>query len=314
MLRWCDTHQELVLYRGHCFVHVAQVLRVQGRWTEALAEARQACDHLAGPVPSAMAAAACLEGDLLRLLDDLDAAEAAYARANDLGHQPQPGLSLLHLVRGDVAGADAMIRRALAEAEGPVFRSWLVPAAVDIALAAGNADAARDAVDELRVIAGELKSTMLKAHAALGSGAVLLHGDDPTAALVELRRALTTFTELDAREEGARTRLVIAQACRELGDTATADLESSAAKAALAMCREPEGRDGVDSAALPGGLTQREVDVLLLLARGNTNRAIGQELFISEKTVASHVSHIFTKLGVTSRSAATAYAYDNGLV
>jgi DNA-binding NarL/FixJ family response regulator len=65
---------------------------------------------------------------------------------------------------------------------------------------------------------------------------------------------------------------------------------------------------------LPDGLTRREVDVLLLLAQGKTNRVIGEELFISEKTVASHVSHIFTKLGVTSRSAATAYAYDRHLV
>ncbi|MDP9181772.1 MAG: LuxR C-terminal-related transcriptional regulator, partial [Actinomycetota bacterium] len=64
----------------------------------------------------------------------------------------------------------------------------------------------------------------------------------------------------------------------------------------------------------PGGLTARELEVIALVARGLTNRDVAQHLVISEKTVASHVSHIFTKLGLTSRAAATAYAYQHGLV
>ncbi len=317
MLRWCDTQQELVLYRGHCFIHSAEVLRVLGRWVDALNEARHACDRLAGPVPSALGAATCLEADLLRLLGELDPAEATYGRAHELGHEPQPGLSLLRLVRGDVAGAGAMIRRVLAECEGPVDRSRLLPAAADIALAAGDLVAAREANDELRAIGTEFGSPMLKACASRGAGAVHLHGGDATAALVQLRAAFKSFNELDARDELARTRLLIAEACRALGDDGTADLEMSAADAALASFREPGDPRLVEwgpDAGLPDGLTQREVDVLLLLARGKTNRVIGHELFISEKTVASHVSHILAKLGVTSRSAATAYAYDHGLV
>jgi DNA-binding CsgD family transcriptional regulator len=317
MSRWCDTHQELVLYRGHCFIHSASVLAVLGRWPAALTAARHACDRLAGPVPAVLGSAACLEADVLRLLGELDDAEATYVRANELGQQPQPGLSLLRLEQGRVDEAQGMIRRVTAEAEDPIARSRLLPATVEIELAAGDLDAARAASDELRVIAGELGSPMLKAIAARGAGALLLRSGDPTGALLELRRAAETFRDLGAPVELARTRLLVAAACTEVGDQGTADLERAAAQAALDGCRRAEDSSPplrpVDLEP-PDGLTGRELEVLLLLARGKTNRVIGDDLFISEKTVASHVSHIFTKLGVTSRSAATAYAYDRGLV
>ena len=315
MTRWCDTHQELVLYRGHCFIHSASVLAVLGRWPDALTAARQACERLAGPVPAVLGSAACLEADILRLLGELDEAEAAYVRANELGQQPQPGLSLLRLEQGRVEQAQGMVRRATAEAEDPIARSRLLPATVDIELAAGDVDAAGRASEELRVIANELGSPMLKAIAARGAGAVLLRGGDPTGALLELRRAAEAFRDIGAPVELARARLLIAEACRGVGDEDTAVLESAAAEAALEACRRAEGTTTpLGPTAPPDGLTGRELEVLLRLARGETNRVIGDELFISEKTVASHVSHIFTKLGVTSRSAATAYAYDRGLI
>jgi DNA-binding NarL/FixJ family response regulator len=69
-----------------------------------------------------------------------------------------------------------------------------------------------------------------------------------------------------------------------------------------------------DARGLPGGLTAREVEILSLVASGKTNRAIADVLIVSEKTVASHISHILTKLGLPSRAAATAYAYDRGLL
>ena len=316
MTRWCDSHQELVLYRGHCLIHSGSVLEVLGRWPEALAAARHACDRLAGPVPAVLGSAACLEADVLRLLGELDEAEAAYVRANELGRQPQPGLSLLRLEQGRVEQAQGMIRRAAAESEDPIGRSRLLPAILDIELAAGDVDAARGAGEELRSIASELASPMLRAIAARGIGAVLLRSGDPTGALLELRRAAETFRDLGAPVELARTRLLIADACGEVGDQGTADLERSAAHAALEACRRADDASAplrLADLEPPDGLTGRELEVLLLLARGKTNRVIGDELFISEKTVASHVSHIFTKLGVTSRSAATAYAYDRGL-
>lgn len=315
MQRWCKRHQELVLYRGHCFVHAAEVLRVLGQWPDGLEAARHACGRLADPVPSIRGAALCLEADFLRLLGDLDAAETTYARAHKHGHEPQPGLALLHLARGRADVAAAMIRRALAEAEGPILQSQLLPAYIDIMLAAGDLDSARAAGEELRVFALELGVAMLRGLAALGTGAVLLGEGDTTAALIELRRALRTFNDLRANEETPRTRLLIAEACRALGDVATAALEEAAARAAITSFQRATGDEPDElEPGLPDGLTPREVEVLQLLAGGKTNRVIGETLFISEKTVASHVSHIFTKLGVSSRSAATAYAYTRGLV
>ena len=68
------------------------------------------------------------------------------------------------------------------------------------------------------------------------------------------------------------------------------------------------------SAAWPGGLTAREVEVLTLLARGHSNREIAQALVVMPKTVMNHVEHIYTKIGVSSRAAATLYATRHGLM
>ena len=317
-VRWCDTQQELVLYRGHCFLHRAEVLELLGAWPDALVEARHACDRLAAPVNAAALAGACvIEGDLLRLVRDFGGAEAAYQRANEHGRDPQPGLALLRLAQGRPVAADAMLRRALDEAQDPISRTRLLAPYVEIVLSTGDSAAARDAAEELRQVAAMLGTPLLRAHAARSFGAVLAAEGEPKAALVELRRAFNEFHALGVRYDAARTRLLLAEACAALGDHDAASMESGAARAvldslptaeALNTTVEPGARSSIE------GLTQRELEVLRLLARGTTNRGIAQELVISEKTVASHVSHIFTKLGVTSRSAATAYAYDHHLV
>jgi DNA-binding NarL/FixJ family response regulator len=310
---WCDAQQELVLYRGHCFLHRAEMLGLLGSWPEALAEARRACDRLADPVmPTVLGAACALEGDLLRLAGDLDGAEAAYQQASDHGHDPQPGLALLRLAQGRPDTANAMIRRVLGESQNPMSRARLLGPFVELALATADTTAARSAAEELRGVAAELGTPLLRAHAARAVGAVLLAERDANGALVELRRAFNGFNELGVSYDAARTRLLLADACGQLGDHDTATIESSAARATLESLSE--GRRPTGPADLPHGLTQRELEVLRLLARGTTNRGIAQELVVSEKTVASHVSHIFTKLDVTSRSAATAYAYDHNLV
>jgi DNA-binding CsgD family transcriptional regulator len=311
--RWCDAQQELVLYRGHCFLHRAEMLGLLGAWPDALAEARRACERLADPVmPTVLGAACALEGDLLRLAGDLVSAGAAYQRASEHGHDPQPGLALLRLAQGRPDTADAMIRRALGESQDPMSRARLLGPYVELVLAAADTTSAGPAADELRGIAAEFGTPLLRAHAARAVGAVLLAEGDANGALVELRRAFNGFNELGVRYEAARTRLLLADACRELGDHDTAEIESSAARAALESLTD--GSWPTRPADLPHGLTQRELEVLRLLASGKTNRGIAQELVVSEKTVASHVSHIFTKLDVPSRSAATAYAYDHNLV
>jgi len=311
-VRWCDTQQELVLYRGHCFLHRAEVLGMGGAWTDALAEALRACDRLAKPIqPSALGAACVIRGDQLRLLGDLEGADAAYQQAAGHGRDPQPGLARLRVDQGRRDAAEASIRRALGEAEDPISRARLLDAFVEIVLAGGDVEAADRAAEELLEVATMVGTPMLRAQAARARGAILLATTETSAALTALRSGFRLFNDLGVRYEAARTRHLIAQACTALGDHDTAAMESTAADAALHELRTPLVGD---AAPLPGGLSGRELEVLVLLARGLTNRAIAEDLVISEKTVASHVSHIFTKLGVTSRSAATAYAYDHGLV
>jgi DNA-binding NarL/FixJ family response regulator len=313
---WCDGQQDLVLYRGHCFLHRAELLELHGTWPEALVEARNACSRLAAPVnPAALGGACIIEGDILRLVGDFAGAEAAYERASEIGCDPQPGLALLRFAqgRGEVAGT--MVRRALGEAGAVTARARLLGPYVEIVLAAGDTAAARAAADELRAIGAELGTRLLRAHAARADGAVLLAEHDTAAALVALRSAFNEYNALGLRHDAACTRLLLADACDALGDHDGARLEASSARAALASLGVPGASGAAKPAApLPDGLSPREFDVLVLLARGKTNRTIAQELFISEKTVASHVSHIFTKLGIASRSAATAYAYDHDLV
>jgi len=315
--RWCDTQQELVLYRGHCFLHRAEMLELLGAWPEALVEARRACDRLAAPVnPAALAGACMIEGDLLRLVGDFDGAEAAYQRASEFGRDPQPSLALLRLAQGRIDVADAMIRRVVGETADPMSRARMLGPCVEIMLAAGDTAAARTASDEFRGLAAELATPYLRAQAARTLGAVLFGEGDANAALVDLRRAFTEFHALGVRYEAARTRLLIAAACAALGDHDAAAMETKAARSVLDTLGASSsfGRITHTAPSPPDGLTERELEVLILLAQGKTNRVIADELFISEKTVASHVSHIFTKLGVASRSAATAYAYDRHLV
>ena len=169
--RWCATQQELVLYRGHCFLHTAEVLGYLGRWPEALDQARHACEHLAEPVhPMALGAASVIEGDLLRRMGDLAGAEASYRRASEHGRDPQPGLALLRVAQGRLDAGDAAIRRALGEAGDPMSRARLLGAYVEVVLAAGDVEAARPAAVELVEIASMFGSGLLRGHGATSVG------------------------------------------------------------------------------------------------------------------------------------------------
>jgi DNA-binding NarL/FixJ family response regulator len=203
-----------------------------------------------------------------------------------------------------------MTKRVLAESENPIARVRVLPAAVQVFVASGDDDAAAAAVEELRGLANEFATPLLRARAARVAGMLALHRGDAGTAVAELRQAFSLSGGIGAHVEAAEIRLLMADACTAMGDTDTAAMETRAARAALSSFA------ATDSAAPPtsvDGLTDREIEVLQLLAQGHTNRVIAERLFISEKTVASHVSHIFTKAGVTSRAAATAYAYERGL-
>jgi DNA-binding CsgD family transcriptional regulator/tetratricopeptide (TPR) repeat protein len=317
---WCDAQPQLVLYRGLCFMHRAEVMQLHGDWADALDELENALVRLADPAGSPeLGAAFYLRGELHRLRGEFEDSAEAFRQANELGREPQPGLALLRLAQGRVDASMAAIRRVLQEAGDPISRSRVLGPYVEIALASGDVPAAKEAAEELSAIAGDLGSTLLHAVAEYATGTVLLAENEAQDALLLLRRAWKRWRELEAPYEAARVRIPIALACRAQGDEDGAEMELDAARSVFErLAATPDAGRVVElsQVAVPraaGDLSQREVQVLSLIATGKTNRAIATELVISEKTVASHVSHIFTKLGLTSRAAATAYAYEHDL-
>jgi ATP/maltotriose-dependent transcriptional regulator MalT len=227
-------------------------------------------------------------------------------------------MALLWLAQGRTDAAAAAIRRALAEAADLTRRAPLLPAAAEVLAAAGDLTGAAQAAAELATVAGELGTAALVAMSDQATGGVRLAEGAAEKALPLLRAACRQWHELDVPYEVARTRVLIAQACRTLGDRESADLELDAARQAFARLGaipDVSTVDGLSGSGVDtGGLSPRELEVVRLVAAGRSNHAIAAELVLSEKTVARHLSNIFGKLGVTSRTAAAAYAYEHGLI
>jgi len=319
LTRWCDGQPQMVSFTGRCLAHRAGLKQLHGEWRDALAEAKLARERCEQAMNRAATGQALYQqGELHRLQGDFDAAETAYRGASEFGREPQPGLALLRLVQGDVDAASAMTRRAAAEAAEPLALATMLPAHVEVMLAANDLDEARRAADEMAGIAAFGKPAMLEAIAARVRGEVELADGDSKTALTALRQAARLWQELDAPYEVARVRVLVGLACRSLGDEDSASLELGAAREVferlsaapdLARLERLEGRPSDAH-----GLSARELEVLRLVAAGRTNREIASELVVSEHTVARHLQNIFHKLGVTSRTAAAAFAFQHELV
>jgi DNA-binding NarL/FixJ family response regulator len=318
--RWCAAQPDLVRYRGECLVYRAEIRQREGFWTDAVQDARDACARLSQQGRRAVGAAFYRLAELHRLRGELAKADEAYRQASQAGRAPQPGLALLRLMQGDVDSAITAIRGALDAAKHARDRVGLAAAAVEILLAGGDREAARTAAAELSALAGAFDAPVLRAAAAQAGGALRLADGDAAGALSMLREAWQAWRDLESPYEEAETRVLIARAAQDLRDLETCRAELDAARqtfkqlgAAPALARAAAlATRGPLKAA--GGLSEREVQVLRLVATGRTNRAIADELYISEKTVARHVSNIFNKLGVTSRAGATARAYQRRLI
>jgi DNA-binding CsgD family transcriptional regulator len=322
LTRWCEQQPDMVAHKGLCLVHRAEIMTLGGAWREALEEARRVNKRFTQGVLNELALghAAYRQGEIHRLQGEFAAAEAAYREASRFGREPQPGLALLRLAQGNDDVAAAAIRRALGETTGWLKRARLLPTYVEIMLTVGDSQEARSACRELEEIAERQGSEALDAMSAHAEGAVDLAEGDARASLLPLRHAWQMWQELEAPYEVARVRVLLGLACRALGDHDTATLELEAARGVLSQLGAAPDLARVDSLtsrAAPGGthgLTARELQVLRLVAAGETNKAIAAELVLSDRTVEQHVRNICTKLGVSSRTAATAYAYEHQLV
>jgi ATP/maltotriose-dependent transcriptional regulator MalT len=312
--RWAQQHP-FAIFPGICRLHRAVVLKRRGALEAAEQEAARACEELRQSHVANSAAAWAEVGDIRRRLGQLDQAEEAFARSQETGGGPCGGLALLRLAQSRVDEAMAIIIRSVAAQSNPLARAAVLPMLVHIAVAAGDLDAAHRALAELETTVATFGTATLRATERSTRGRLQLAEGDP-ASHETLRQAADAWHGLDVPYEEATARTLRGQALRVVGDDAgaTASFET-AVRLFDQIGARLDAREVLASSkpALPAGLTEREVEVLRLVAGGLTNNEIASELFLSAKTVSRHLSNIFTKIGVSSRAGATAFAFEHHL-
>ncbi|HWO72787.1 MAG TPA: LuxR C-terminal-related transcriptional regulator [Dehalococcoidia bacterium] len=317
-LRWCESLPAAGPFLGICRAHRAQLFQMQGAWEQAETEAARVCEELADFDLSTVAEAFYRLAELRRLRGDLAGAEDAFRRSHALGRDPQPGLALLRLSQGKVQEAFTSIRHALAAGpQAALHRAWLCIACVEISVAADRIDVARATAEELKGTAARFESSVLTAAAEQAEGTVLLSEGKPEEALGVLRSACLHWQQLNAPYESARVRVLLASCYEALMDSEAAVMELDAAAQVFRSLGAIRDLRAIDSRKTkppePSGLTRRELVILALLSEGHSNRNIAEMLTISEKTVARHLTNIYTKLGLSSRTEAVRFAFEHGL-
>ncbi len=318
---WCDSQEGLVMFRGQCLVYRSELLQFQGAWQEAAAQAALARERLSTPAGDPAVGAAYYQiGELCRLRGDYPEAETNFRIASEHGRNPEPGMALLSSAQGRHDDALGAIRRALTEKHSLDNRIRLLLAGVEVFLDAGELEEAESALTELTEQYSDSASSLLLALTNRMTAAVLLARNMPEEALARAREAERLLARYSSPYERARVKSLLSHACSRLGDDMTAEIERSVARkifeelgATPEIVKLETGRPGISDSEVKGALTRREVEVTRLVAAGMTNRSIADELVLSEKTVARHLSNIFTKLDISSRAALTAYAYEQGL-
>jgi len=316
--RWCDRQAGMVAFTDVCFVHRAEILCLQGSWTEAMTETRRVCDRREHHDRPPLGAAFYQQGEIHRLRGEATRAEECYRTASRHAFEPQPGLALLRLSQGRTDAASAAIRRLLGATSDRAARGRILPAYFEIMLAAGDLDEARRACEELEALSTEYASEVVRAQAMQARGALCAHCGDAFAAIGHLRESFASWVRFEAPYEAARVRVLIAGMCDALGDVEASALELDAARLAFEQLGARTDIDRLEgrSARKPAAdkLSPRELEVLRLVARGQTNKAIARELGLSGRTVDRHLCNILVKLNVPSRAAAAAFASSHHLI